>query len=303
MNVATRLLHLPYRLRNLDYESPATRTRILRIAVEAILGVGIVVQGTLLGLQLAHLSTGPTPPPAASRTDMRAHRADSTATAAVIAAAHLFGEAPRAAASTADTIDEPPANWILTGTIAARNPKAGRAILGNQDPATHLYRVGDQVSPNYQLVEVFPDRVTLSRAGQMLTVRIKRSAQGSASPRNLHASTAVDKPKKEIPPELAERPQNFVLADALLQPAPWIDASGNYAGMQLMGKMSGNALKQYGFEDQDVITAVNGRPITGLRTAQLALKDMSKGLPTAITVVRNGTAKQLSVTLLDDGTL
>jgi type II secretion system protein C len=302
MNVVTRLLHLPSRLRKLDYKSPAARTRILRIAVEAILGVAIVVQGTLVGLRLARLSVDSTPPSVASRADTRAHRADSAA-AAVIAAAHLFGEAPPAAANTPDAIDAAPANWVLTGTVAARNPKAGRAILGNLEPATHLYNVGDQVSPNYQLVEVFPDRVTLSHAGQMLTVKIKRSVQGSASPRILAASAAVDKPGKGIPPELAERPQNFLLADALLQPAPWIDASGKYAGLQLMGRINSKTLEQYGLQDQDVITAVNGRPINGFRLAQQALKDMSTGQPTAITLVRDGTPQQLSVTLLDDGTL
>jgi S1-C subfamily serine protease len=163
--------------------------------------------------------------------------------------------------------------------------------------------VGDQVSTSYQLVEVFPDRVTLSHAGQMLTVKIKRFVQGEAPPPVLHASTSVDKPEKGIPPELAERPQNFVLADALLQPDPWIDASGKYAGLQLMGRMNGKTLEQYGLQDQDVITAVNGRPINGFRLAQQALKEMSTGQPTAITVVRNGTPQQLSVTLLDDGTL
>jgi hypothetical protein len=124
MNVVTRLLHLPSRLRKLDYKSPAARTRILRIAVEAILGVAIVVQGTFLGLQLAHSFAGPEPVPVASRADTRANRADSAAAAEVIAAAHLFGEAPPAAANTPDAIDEAPANWVLTGTIAARNPKA-----------------------------------------------------------------------------------------------------------------------------------------------------------------------------------
>lgn len=303
MNVVIRLLHLPSRLRKLDYESPAGRTRILRIAVEVILGVAIVVQGTLLGLRLAHSSADSIPPPVASRADTRTHRADSADAAVVIMAAHLFGEPPSAVADTPDAIDEAPPNWVLTGTIAARNPKAGRAILGNQDPATHLYRVGDQVSASYQLVEVFPDRVTLSHAGQMLTVKIKRFVQGAAPPPVLHASTSVDKPEKGIPPELAERPQNFVLADALLQPDPWIDASGKYAGLQLMGRMNGKTLEQYGLQDQDVITAVNGRPINGFRLAQQALKEMSTGQPTAITVVRNGTPQQLSVTLLDDGTL
>jgi type II secretion system protein C len=303
MNVVTRLLHLPSRLRKLDYKSPAARTRILRIAVEAILGGAIVLQGTLVGLCLARLSVDSTPPSVASRADTRAHRADSAAAAVAIAAAHLFGEAPPAEASTPDAIDAAPANWVLTGTIAARNPKAGRAILGNLEPATHLYNVGDEVSPNYQLAEVFPDRVTLSHAGQMLIVKIKRSVQGSASPRVLDASTAADKHEKEIPPELAERPQNFVLAKELLRPAPWIDAQGKYAGLRLPGKMNSKTLKQYGLQNEDVITAVNGRPINGLRLAQQALKDMSTGQPTAITVVRDGTPQQLSVTLLDDGTL
>jgi general secretion pathway protein C len=303
MNVVLRLPLLPSRLRELDYESAAGRSRILRIAVEAILGVAIVVQGTLLSLQLAHSFAVPKPAPVATRVDARAQSAGSAAVAGVIAAAHLFGEAPVATADIPDATEEAPPNWVLTGTIAAHDPKAGRAILGNQDPATHLYGVGDRLSPGYQLAEVFSDRVTLDHAGQKLTVKIKRSVLGSPPSLVLRTAAADDKPEEETNPRLAERPQNFVLADAMLQPAPWIDASGKYAGLRLVGKKNSKTLKQYGLQPQDVITAVNGRPINGLRLAQQALKDLSTGEPAAITVVRDGAPQQLSVTLQDDGTL
>jgi len=46
-----------------------------------------------------------------------------------------------------------------------------------------------------------------------------------------------------------------------------------------------------------------GAPSTSSLTAHKALKEMSKGLPIAVTIVRNGLPTQMSITLIDDGTL
>ena len=299
MNVVSLLPHLLSRLRSLDPKSPADRIRALRIATEAILGVAIAVHGLSFGLQLVRLSAARGLPPVA-RTDSRALRADSLEVATVIAEAHLFGTPPSRAIAPSET-DIPPTRWVLTGTLAARAPGAGKAILGSDDK-THLVKAGEEVAPDYQLAEVFSDHVTLRHAGELMTVMIKRSVKGGAPLGSLQPEALAHTPK-EVPPELAERPQNFILADALLQPAPWVDASGNYAGMTLVGKTNASTLKQYGFKDEDVITAVNGRPITSVLTAQKALKEMSKGVPTAVTIVRNGLPTQMSVTLVDDGIL
>ena len=299
MNVVIRLPPLLSRLRKLDYKSVA-QIGALRIVVEAILGVAIVAQVTFTGLQLARVPVAP-PVTEIQPADIST-RADSPRAAIRVAAAHLFGTAaPRKAASNATNVA--PIRWLLTGTLAARKPDSGFAILSANDDKTQLYKVGAQVAPDYELAQVFADRVTLRHGDELMTVSLRRLVDGAPSLGSSPKPSALALAEKEIPPELADRAPNFVLADALLKPDPWIDASGTYAGMSLSGKTNSSTLKQYGFMERDVITAVNGHPITNVITAQKALKEMSKGTATALTVVRDGVPQQMSVTLFDDGRL
>lgn len=306
MNVVTRLLPLPYRLRKVDYKSPDV-LRALRISVEAILGAAILAQVTSLGLGLrfGHLTVTSGPQPVSQANDLRARRADSLEAGAQIASAHLFGVVPVSSAEAAPNVVT--TQWVLTGTVATRDPNSGLAILGSNDDKTHLVAAGEEIAPEYKLAQVYSDHVTVVHAGEVMTVRIKRSVQGTASSllASLGAQPAAlaDGTPTEASPEQARRPQNFVLADALLRPAPWHDASGNYAGMTLPGAVNGRMLNRYGFKKEDVITAVNGRPITNLVSQQKALKEMSRGVPAEVTVVRDGMPQQMSVILVDDGTL
>jgi len=148
---------------------------------------------------------------------------------------------------------------------AERHARCSCARLGEGDPGQRRQdaprQAGEEVAPDYQLAEVFSDHVTLRHAGELMSRDDQTVGQGWRDLRWPATRGAGPHAKGKSPPELVERPQNFILADALLQPAPWVDASGNYAGMTLVGKTNASTLKQYGFKDEDVITAVNGRPI------------------------------------------
>ncbi len=303
MNVVNRLLTLPLPLLKLDSQWPASRIRTLRIVVEAVLGVAIAVQGILTGLQIGHVWAKPTVVPVASPPGIRTARADSSESAALIARAHLFGEVVTASTDEASSeIKSAPSQWLLTGTLAGREPRRGFAILGSENAATHFFAVGDQVGTGIQLVQVFTDRVILKRSGTLMAVMMKHAVAGGGTfvgdPQQVGMT---DRQEKGSSAE-DERPPTSILADALLKPEAWVDpASGNYGGMTLPGKANRANLNKYGFKDEDVITAVNGRKISSFGASQKALKDMSNGAPATVTVLRDGVPQQLSVTLVDDG--
>ena len=62
----------------------------------------------------------------------------------------------------------------LVGTLAARDPAKGRAILGPNATDTHVVAAGNPVVPGILLKEVYLDRVVIDRGG---VVRLVFSAQ------------------------------------------------------------------------------------------------------------------------------
>ena len=298
MSVVSRLRHFQFPRPEQLFADPAARLKTARITVEVILSAAIVAQVASSGISIAQLS-GSHPLPPAPRPRIHSNRSDSPQVAARIASAHLFGFSQLHAPGTEVTTAAPP-DWVLTGTLASKKPNHGRAILSSKDVRSRLVAVGDEVAPAYQLAQVYRDYVVLKHEGELMTVRLKKTIPGTGLQIG-EESVAQQSMPAEAKKAPVERPENFVLADALLQPDPWIDASGRYAGISLSGRTNSSTLKRYGFRDDDVITAVNGRQITNLISAQKALKDMSKGMPTSVTVVRNGAPEQVSVTLVDDG--
>jgi type II secretory pathway component PulC len=296
MSVASRLRHFQFPRAKGLLANRDGRLRAARRGVEAILGVAIVGQLAATAVSISRLRELPMVP--AVRWTGATDGAGSPRAAARIADAHLFGVLARPVVATSEA--PAPPQWVLNGTLAATSPGRGRAILSQSDAPARLFAVGDDVAPDYRLSQVYPDHVVLEHGTELITLRMKKAAN-AGSFQLAAESVAGQGAPDEGNPSPFDRPENFVLADALLKPAPWLDSSGHYSGMRLAGRINNSNLRRYGFMNEDVITAVNGKPITSAISAQKALRDMSKGTAT-VTVVRNGAPEQVSVTLVDDGT-
>ncbi|MGH8260612.1 MAG: type II secretion system protein N, partial [Steroidobacteraceae bacterium] len=101
---------------------------------------------------------------------------------AAITNAHLFGAAP-AAAATGNAANAPQTTMslVLTGTIAANDPKDGLAILGPNPTAANVYAVGDNVPGGARLHAVYQDRVLLERNGHLESLMLPRQLAGGAA--------------------------------------------------------------------------------------------------------------------------
>src|SRR5450756_1415518 len=93
---------------------------------------------------------------------------------AALIAAHLFGESPRSAADPSAQPVETALSLVLTGVIAAKNPRKGSAILGESATAARLFQVDAVVPGGARLHEVYADRVLLEHDGAIEVLLLPR---------------------------------------------------------------------------------------------------------------------------------
>jgi general secretion pathway protein C len=217
----------------------------------------------------------------------------------LVLAAHLFGGVAPAANAP---LNPTPAQWVLSGIIQGSTPESGLAILGENAHSTRLRAVGEEAFNGFTLVQVLADRVTLEGRGQRFALRLPRTrlallgTPGGTAASDAAPAIAVAKgiwhPRKgEIGVPLP--------AQAMLRPQPHHDAEGNYQGLQVMNIDS--SISSQGLQRADVITAVDGHPITSPAAAQQALQQLSSGSAVMVTVERDGAPVQLPLTISEHG--
>lgn len=119
--------------------------------------------------------TAPAPPaeaPAAANAGERAHDY------ARIADWHLLGKADEKASSPLPKapVDAPETRLALTlrGVLASDSPTLARAIIASARGEEKMYKVGDRLPGNAELVRILPDRVILRRGGRHETLHLPR---------------------------------------------------------------------------------------------------------------------------------
>ena len=239
----------------------------------------------------------PAPPPSVQRTPDRA-ASNSDVPVAEVVAMHLFGR-PRARpgggsdVAATENLRETRLSLDLVGVFVADEPDASRAMIAQKgrDPAS--YAPGDRLPGNARLVDVYWNRVVISRAGEHELIRFDHDTQSIKR----HAATrgvAAD----------ARRPRP-VVEPARPQPAPAVqqaltryreELAGNperllaEAGIGIAGGGDGYVvgaladlpeLEHTGLQPGDRILSVNGLAVGNPGADRLRVADL----------LANGTAR------------
>jgi type II secretion system protein C len=173
----------------------------------------------------------------------------------------------------------------LTGVIANSDPTHGFGILGSAATRTALYAVGAALPGDARLTAVYQDRVELERSGAREVLRLP-IARTHRPARAAEVVAVTEDPAAA--PETAE-------AEAAIAPVAkfWrvhhltfesTDSSGRVIGYELSGAGSHSGLRK-----GDVLTAINGMPLTDRNAAQQLIDQAGQGKdPAQLTVMRNG---------------
>ena len=213
--------------------------------------------------------------------------------------AHLFGVSPQSVMQTSAPLAS--VQWTLSGTLEGSSPNKGSAIVSEQGQVPLLRKVGDEISSGFKLVAVRAESVVLDRDGQRVTVNLAKNRSMQGGPIVVSNGLPDDSGAQATPAVWHPRqgwPQNRPPAMVVLRPQVHLGSSGHYNGMQVMG--AGSALANLGLQRGDVITQVNGKPLSQPADAQLALAQMSTSTPVMVTVERGGTTQELAVAVPDD---
>ncbi|HEU4623998.1 MAG TPA: type II secretion system protein GspC [Steroidobacteraceae bacterium] len=291
MNATTFLANLPppdrWRALMLQH-GPRIATWVLALAlgVQAALIVTDLTGGKASGRSA---SSAPIPPPAPSTPRVNA---------AAIANAGLFG-APKPTVNS-NAAEARPTNipLVLTGVIAAADPRNGLAILGENAAAAKVYAVGDIVPGGVKLHSVFSDRVILDRDGTLESLALPRQSTGMAM---------APPPQQNLPTEnpIAERMRQLITSEPsvitdIMRPQP-VFAQGKQRGYRVYPGRNRQAFTRLGLRPGDLVTAINGTPLDDPARGQEIFSTLGSSSEAHVTVMRNGKQQDLTLNMAQLG--
>jgi general secretion pathway protein C len=254
-----------------------------------LIALALGVQAAMIVTDLAGADRAPAPGVIAAAS--RAQRA--SVDIAAITNTHLFGMAPAAAGGNAANAPQTSMPLVLTGVIAANDPRDGLAILGPSVAATKVYAVGDNIPGGARLHAVLADHVLLERDGRIEALALPRQAAGAgAAPPSITA--APTQPVLERMRQLVTK--NPGIIGDIMRPEP-VFAGGKQQGFRVYPGRDPEAFLQLGLRPGDLVTAIDGTPLDDPSRGEEILRTLGSSGEAHVTVLRNGQQQDLTLNL------
>jgi general secretion pathway protein C len=295
----------------LNVLSNADQARVSRLAA-----IGIAALAALICLwaivKIAWLAV----PQSDDTASVKAAAATTAATPpASIAKWHLFGNSQSfAAAQLARNAPATTLKLTLRGTLALPDPTQGIAMIADEHGAEGAYKVGEEIADRAKLAEVYTDHVVLTHEGVPETLNLPRPEEHAPSVETNLRNTATSSgrassiPPAYVPPQMATGAVDWNKAAKDMQIDPTklaqqvhidpVFQNGKIAGARLSG--SGDVavlMNKAGLKSTDVVTAINGKPVTSLSTDQSFVDNLKNASNLQVTVLRDGKPATLTVSL------
>ena len=185
----------------------------------------------------------------------------------------------------------------LFGTRINEGSGLGSAIVATPDGIQSSFAVGDEIMPGVKLKEVSYDHVVIDRGGRLETLFLDQSAGGAGG------AAVPGGPPTGVPGQPQGAPPTGPLAAptaAILQRdvgfAPRSDG-GHMSGLIVSPKGEGRGFAAAGFQPGDIVTQVNGRPITSASDIQALQGQLRPGARISLMVERGAATVPIAVTV------
>lgn len=218
--------------------------------------------------------------------------------AAEISNWHLFGQVMQPMQQNATAVQPSSLGLQLEGIIAGANPPLVMLRVGSE---VRLLQVGDQVTAQVKISAIEPDRVLLSNQGRLEAIAFPKpvglnqapppsaslgrsapSAPRAASGASVDAAEVMQNPQSLMRfVTVAPLQENGALTGYTLRPVP-----GQEAFMQ-----------QLGLEPGDVLTSVDGMPVTDPALLPRVMPLLSSGQPLNVMLERGGQPMSVTINL------
>ncbi len=215
----------------------------------------------------------------------------------------LFGKAKlkNVAASESELINAPNTQLRLTlkGVLAVDVATRAIAIIADDRGKEKYYSIGAMLPGNAKLHTIYADRVILSRAGRLETLRLPKTkltkgavVRKAAVPksRQVRAGGSL----KSMRDNLIKNPQD-VWKNIRIEPK--MSKSGGIQGYTLSHKNK-QLMRKLGIRKTDVITSVNGMPLNDPTSLYQILDVLKTTQQLNLSIIRNGTEETLNIDMM-----
>ncbi len=220
------------------------------------------------------------------------------------AAAGLFDGLDPSDAPAGTIAPETPLNMTLRGVINAAGG-AGSAVIETPGRGQRSLSVGAEIAPGVRLEAIHLDHVIINRRGTRESLflteaaarraREQRDRPQPARTEEVRAAQAANVLSGRPDPELARRLDREDWINGLrLEPAL---EGGRLTGMRVRDSSASAVLRASGLLPGDVITRLNGEPLTSAEAAARALRGLESADRVAVTVRRGEEEITLSAPL------
>lgn len=222
--------------------------------------------------------------------------------AAEISNWHLFGQAPKAIQQNAATIQASSLGLKLEGIIAGAKPPLVMLRVGSE---VRLLQVGDQVTTQVKISAIEPDRVLISNQGRLEAIAFPKPVGLNQAPPP-SASGVVSMGQSASAPYQAATAVRADVAQVMQNPQSLMRFV-TVAPLQDGGALKGYALRpvpgqeafmqQLGLEPGDVLTSVDGMPVTDPALLPRVMPLLSSGQPLNVMLERGGQPMSVTINL------
>jgi general secretion pathway protein C len=224
---------------------------------------------------------------AASATSAPVGVARQQVDASRVADQHLFGTASvQGTGNAPDTT----LNLILHGIVAGKRASDSRALIvanGDEEP----YGIGAQLPGGAVIRSIYPDRVLLERNGRLEALRLPKddTAGGGVTSQPsmaMQSRAMLPQPQNlgQLRQEIANNPQRLM---DVVRAMPVMD-HGKLTGYRIYPAGNPGVFNQLGLKPGDVVTAVNGIPLTDPAQSMRVLSSLKTTEQVSVSLTRNG---------------
>ncbi len=269
---------------------PASGSQLNARAPQLAVWVLAAALGVQAAIIVTHLAGSNGLRPAATPAVATAGAAHRQLDVAALSNEHLFGAAPPP--PPVDDANAPATSMplVLTGIIAAPDPKSGLAIIGTSANNARIYPVGDRVPGGARVHAVYADRVLLDRNGTIEALMLPRKfGNGSPAPRPVQAPTALDRVQRAI----ANEPG---MISEVVRPQP-VFMEGKLRGYRVYPGKNAKAFAQLGLRNGDMVLAINGTALDDPARANDIFTSLGSSDQARVTVMRNGQQQDITLNM------
>lgn len=191
------------------------------------------------------------------------------------------------------SISKSPRRLILTGTLPGRSPYEGLAFIGIDARHPQTYSAGALLANGARLVAIFPRYVVLQKYDRQ--ARLYLGGGHDQDRRSSLDSVLSVGGRQTLVPAVANSEEEFT---DFIRQTPLYDGV-TVRGFQVYPGKQAAVFAQMGLRPGDVITAVDGMPLTDPTMAVEAFRQLAAGTSETAELIRDG--KPATVTL--DGSL